>query len=93
MDVLLHDTPGEISLAPEPLEDLSNEFLEIAKCNLSNIVLQTGEINLTRLLEQLVYEFQPVFDEKRLTCRLAVTGDILLNCDADKMQRVFDNLL
>lgn len=77
----------------ERLEDLIQEFLEIAKYNLSNIVLQTSEINLTRLLEQLIYEFQPIFDEKHLTCRLAVSGDILLKCDADKMQRVFDNLL
>ena len=39
------------------------------------------------------YEFQPVLDQKGLTCRLAAGEDILLNCDADKMQRVFDNLL
>ena len=57
------------------------------------ITLQYSEINLTRLLEQLVYEFQPVLDQKSLTCRLATGDDILLNCDAGKMQRVFDNLL
>ena len=77
----------------ERLEDLINEFLEIARYSLSTIALQYSEINLTRLLEQLVYEFQPVLDQKGLTCRLAAGEDILLNCDADKMQRVFDNLL
>ena len=77
----------------ERLEDLINEFLEIARYSLSTITLQHSEINLTRLLEQFVYEFQPVLDQKGLTCRLAVGEDILLNCDADKMQRVFDNLL
>ena len=77
----------------ERLEDLINEFLEIARYSLSTITLQYSEINLTRLLEQLVYEFQPVLDQKGLTCRLAAGEDILLNCDADKMQRVFDNLL
>ena len=83
-----------ISLAKsERLEDLINEFLEIARYSLSNITLQYAEINLTRLLEQLVYEFQPVLDQKGLTCRLAAGEDIRLNCDADKMQRVFDNLL
>ena len=40
-----------------------------------------------------MYEFQPVLDQKSLTCRLATGDDILLNCDAGKMQRVFDNLL
>ena len=75
------------------LEELINEFLEIARYSLSTITLQYSEINLTRLLEQLVYEFQPVLDQKGLTCRLAAGDDILLSCDADKMQRVFDNLL
>lgn len=77
----------------ERLEDLINEFLEIAKYNLSTITLQYREINLTRLLEQLVYEFQPILEEKGLTCRLVAMDDMMLNCDADKMQRVFDNLL
>ena len=40
-----------------------------------------------------MYEFQPVLDQKGLTCRLAAGEDIRLNCDADKIQRVFDNLL
>ena len=83
-----------ISLAKaERLEDLINEFLEIAKYNLSTITLQYCEINLTRLLEQLVYEFQPIFEKKGLICRLVAADDIMLKCDADKMQRVFDNLL
>ena len=77
----------------ERLEDLINEFLEIARYSLSTISLQYGEINLTRLLEQLVYEFQPVLEQKSLTCRLIAADDILLHCDGDKMQRVFDNLL
>ena len=77
----------------ERLEDLINEFLEIAKYNLSSITLQYREINLTRLLEQLVYEFGPVLDKKDLSCRLEMKEDITLKCDADKMLRVFDNLL
>lgn len=77
----------------ERLEDLINEFLEIARYSLPTITLQYREINLKRLLEQLAYEFQPVLDRKRLTCRLAAGEDLLLKCDGDKMQRVFDNLL
>lgn len=77
----------------ERLEDLINEFLEIARYSLSSITLQTSEIDLTRLLEQLVYEFQPVLDKKGMTCRLAAADGIMLYCDAGKMQRVFDNLL
>lgn len=75
------------------LEDLINEFFEIARFNLSNITLQYSTINLSLLLEQLVYEFKPMLDEKQLSCRLNVSNDIMFRCDADKIQRVFDNLL
>lgn len=77
----------------ERLEDLINEFFEITRFNLSNITLQYSKINLKRLLEQLVYEFKPLLKEKNLTCNLKIKEDITLQCDANKIQRVFDNLL
>ncbi|MCH5324229.1 MAG: HAMP domain-containing histidine kinase [Eubacterium sp.] len=77
----------------ERLEDLINEFFEIARFNLSTVSLQYSKINLTRLLEQLTYEFKPMLQEKNLHCKLDVDGDIMLRCDADKIQRVLDNLL
>lgn len=77
----------------ERLEDLINEFFEITRFNLSEISLEYSKVNLTRLLEQLVYEFQPMLREKNLTCSLEIEPDTIVPCDADKMQRVFDNLL
>lgn len=77
----------------ERLEILINEFFEIARFNFSDLVLQYGRINLTRLLEQLVYEFRPMLQEKNLQCRLEAPPDVMLKCDADKIQRVFDNIL
>lgn len=77
----------------ERLEDLINEFFEIAKFNLSNITLQYSRISLVRLLEMLLYEFQPMLHEKNLECNLMVPEDIMIRCDADKIQRVFDNIL
>jgi len=77
----------------EHLEELIDEFFEIARYNLSNITLQYDKINFSRLLEQLTYEFEPMLREKDLTITLDAGEDIMLNCDADKLQRVFDNLL
>lgn len=77
----------------ERLEDLINEFFEITRFNLTHITLELGNINMTRLLEQLVYEFSPMLAEKRLTCSLNAPADVQFCCDGDKMQRVFDNLL
>ena len=75
------------------LEDLINEFFEITRFNLSEITLEYSRIDLTRLLEQLTFEFQPMLAEKNLTCSLDAPEELTLHCDADKMQRVFDNLL
>lgn len=73
---LLHDDEQQISQElrekylsisldkAERLEDLINEFFEITRFNLSNITLQYSNINLTRLLEQLIYEFKPILKEK-----------------------------
>ena len=77
----------------ERLEDLINEFFEITRFNLSHITLDMSRVNLTRMLEQLIFEFGPMLTEKGLTCSLNVQDDIMVRIDADKMQRVFDNLL
>lgn len=77
----------------ERLEDLINEFFEITRFNLFNITLEPSRINLTRMLEQLIFEFKPMFLDKNLQCMLNAAPDIMLKCDVDKMQRVFDNLL
>lgn len=77
----------------EHLEDLINEFFEITRFNLSNITLEYSRVNLTRMLEQLTYEFKPMLLEKNLSCELEIATDTMIRCDVDKMQRVFDNLL
>lgn len=77
----------------ERLEDLINEFFEITRFNLTNITLEYSRVNLTRMLEQLTYEFKPMFLEKNLRCELNASPELTLQCDVDKLQRVFDNLL
>ena len=77
----------------ERLEDLINEFFEITRFNLSGMTLEYGRVNLTRLLEQLAFEFKPMLLTKNLECVLKAAPDVMITCDADKMQRVFDNLL
>ncbi|MBQ1414644.1 MAG: HAMP domain-containing histidine kinase, partial [Lachnospiraceae bacterium] len=77
----------------ERLEELINEFFEITRFNLTQIALEYSRVNLTLLLEQLIFEFRPMLAENDLTCRLNAAPDIQIFCDADKIQRVFDNLL
>lgn len=83
-----------ISLAKaERLEDLINEFFEITRFNLTNQILELSRVNITRMLEQITFEFQPMFAEKNLTCILDAPPDVVIQCDVNKMERVFDNLI
>lgn len=77
----------------ERLEDLINEFFEITRFNLTNLTLELSRVNLTRMLEQIIYETNPILREKNLFCTLTAASDISIKCDVNKMQRVFDNLL
>ncbi|MBW5449212.1 GHKL domain-containing protein [Cohnella sp. CFH 77786] len=90
----MHDRYVAVALQnSERLDDLINEFFEITRFNISRITLEYSRINLTRMLEQLVFEFQPMLAEKNLQCRLDMPADLQLRCDADKILRVFDNLI
>lgn len=90
----LRDKYLSISLEKaERLEELINEFFEITRFNLSNLSLDLSRVNLTRMLEQILYEFKPMLSDKGLQCTLTALPDIHVKCDVNKMQRVFDNLL
>lgn len=75
------------------LGELIDEFFDITKFNLQEIELEKGELNLTMMLEQVADEFYGVFQKKGLTCELDVEEDLVIHGDADKLARVFDNIL
>ena len=75
------------------LGELINEFFEITRFNLQDIVLEPVELNLTMMLEQVADEFYGVLQEKNLTCRVDAEEDLMIYGDADKLARVFDNIL
>lgn len=77
----------------ERLESLINEFFEITRFNLSTLTLELSQVNLTRMLEQITYEFSPMLSDKNLTIALNSKSDIIIKCDVDKIMRVFDNLI
>ncbi|MCL1809690.1 MAG: HAMP domain-containing histidine kinase [Clostridiales bacterium] len=75
------------------LEELIDEFFEITRHNLHELSLDKAKINLTLMLEQIVHESRPMLSEKGLACELSVEQDVMLECDANKLTRVFDNLM
>ena len=77
----------------ERLEDLINEFFDITRFNLTHLELEKRSTDLTRMLQQVVSEFQPMLAEADLTCRLDLPEKLVCPCDGEKLSRVFDNLL
>lgn len=75
------------------LEDLINEFFEITRFNLQSIVLNKGKINLTFMLQQMADEFYPMLAPQMKQVTVHVPDVLTLLGDADKLARVFNNIL
>lgn len=77
----------------ERLEYLINEFFDITRFNLTNIQLEPERVNISRMLEQIGFEFHPILAEKDLKLETEIKPNVEILCDPDKLARVFDNLL
>ena len=75
------------------LEELINGFIDITRFNFTHMILEKSRINMSMMLSQIVSEFEPIFKEKGLICKTEIEEDIIVNCDSEKMERVYDNLL
>ncbi len=75
------------------LEQLINEFFDITRFNLQSVELERNRIDLSMMLMQIADEFYPILEEKNLRIDLKVPRQLMMVGDADKLMRVFDNLL
>lgn len=75
------------------LEDLINEFFDITRFSLQNIQINPTKIALSMMMNQMVEEFYPQLKEKGLRCEVEGQQQVYCWGDADKLARVFDNLL
>ena len=101
---LLHDEPAlpeeqrrkytDVALdKANRLEELVSEFFDITRMDLGAPGEGGEPIQLSLLLEQLADEFYPAFAEKGLTCRTDITPRLVVWGEADKLVRVFENVL
>lgn len=77
----------------ERLEELINEFFDITRFNLTTLTLEPERVNLSRMLEQIASEFNPILAEKELSWNMDLAQGVEILCDPDKLERVFDNLI
>ncbi|ANP68385.1 sensor histidine kinase [Clostridium tyrobutyricum] len=75
------------------LEQLINEFFEITRFNLQTIFLNKGKINLLFMLQQMADEFYPMLTPQGKQVSVNVPNELTLWGDADKLARVFNNIL
>lgn len=75
------------------LERLINEFFEITRYNLQQIVLEQESVDLSFLLVQLVDEFYPILAAHGNTVRIQNGEGLCLRGDGEKLARVFNNIL
>ena len=78
----------------EKLKGLIEDLFEYTKLDNGGIKLNKSKVNLTEFLFQLTEELTPLFEENGLSIIKSATEDrIMVDLDADKMLRVFENLL
>ena len=75
------------------LEELINEFFEIARFNIGKIVLNKAKLNLKLMLEQISYEFYPMAKANNQPILIDCDKTIYIYADSDKISRVFNNII
>ena len=75
------------------LEQLINEFFEITRYNIQQIVLEKEKIDLYYMLLQVIEEFYPLLSWKGNQAVLHGDEDVIVCGDAVKLARVFNNIL
>ena len=84
----------DITLAKaRQLEGLLEEFFDIARYSLQEIELDKTEVDLDLMLVQLTDEFQPLFAEHGNTVALSCEEGLRVYADAERLARVFNNIL
>ena len=69
--------------------DLKTPLTSVIGC----MTLNYSVVNMQVMLEQILYEFKPLFLRKEMTYELELAPSLMVSCDVEKMERVFDNLI
>lgn len=76
------------------LQGLIEELFSYTKLMSGEITLHLNEIDIVKLVEQMIEEFYPLFNENNLECTLRRNIDsLILNVDGELMARAVQNLI
>lgn len=75
------------------LEELTNQFFEITRYNLQDMLITKNKIDLSLLLEQLLDESYPMLQKRNLNFKVTKPNNLIFMGDGDKLARAFGNLI
>lgn len=76
------------------LQKMILKLFELVKLSDKDTALSKSDVNINKLLKQVIIEYSPIADTKNIKIEYRDSQDIIvLNVDLDKMCRVFDNLI
>jgi two-component system sensor histidine kinase VanS len=75
------------------LDQLIDEFFEITRFNLQHIEVNMARINLSLMLRQMADEFYPMLTPQNKKADVDAPESLIIWGDADKLSRVFNNIL
>lgn len=76
------------------LQNLIEELFGFTKMSHGRMAVHLGQIDIVQLLEQLIDEFYPVFEEKEMECHYETSlSSCIIEADGDLIARLFENLI
>jgi signal transduction histidine kinase len=76
------------------LQRLIEELFGFTKLSYGKLAVNMGRVDIVKLLEQLIDEFYPVFENNGMECSFTTqVNSLMMNGDGTLLARLFDNLL
>jgi signal transduction histidine kinase len=76
------------------LQQLIEELFGFTKLSYGRLAVNIDRVDIVKLLEQLIDEFYPVFEQNGMECAFTPqVGSLMMNGDGKLLARLFDNLL
>ena len=83
-----------VYLKAKRLQKLIEDLFSFTKLNYGKIAMKIGKVDIVMLLNQLLEDFYPSFEDKNLECEFSCAeNSILIDADGNLLARLFDNLI
>lgn len=76
------------------LQQLIEELFGLTKMSYGRMAVHLSKIDIAKLMEQMIDEFYPVFEDKKLECIYhSDVNSLIIDADGDLIARLFENLI